>query len=191
MRKILTSLIATLGITTVLLHSSTVATAKDKLSEYDKNVQTVMNECYLNTDDSLKDYIKVNDYHIVFLKDGEKINDMYDDIIDSVALIDYQKKIIYVQYGDKDSMKNNLYHELGHLLDCEHGFTSETSDFNKVWEYRYRIYSCFDFDTSYYTEDKRECFAQLYAIYKQYPDWLEKYFPTTYKYFDNYNRDTN
>ena len=186
MKRIIITLFTAISLTATLLHSGTVVTAKDKLSEYDKNVQTIMNKCYMNTDNKLKDYIKNNNYHITFLKEDEKINDIYDNIVESSALIDYQERIIYIQYDTNTiNLENSLHHELGHALDCQHGFISETSNFDSVWNLRNDFFKFFDIESSYYTNNRRECFAQMYSIFKQYPEWLMKTFPNIYKYYNN------
>lgn len=185
MRKILTSLIATLGITTVLLHSSTVATAKDKLSEYDKNVNNTIETCYLNIEDSQREYFNKEGYHIIILKEGQTPHDINSKYLEeATGLIDYNAKKIYIQYyQNEETMVNNLYHELGHMLDESKGFVSETNSFDTIWNNRTDFFSRFAYDTSYFTANKRECFAQMYAIYKMFPDWVECNYFYIYNYF--------
>lgn len=185
MKRIIITLFTAISLTATLLHSGTVVTAKDKLSEYDKTVQNTMNDCYNNINGDLKEYMEDNNYHIVILDEGQtpnQIDSKYKDF--ATGLIDYDKKMIYLQYfPDEETMNNNLYHELGHMLDSSKSFVSETNDFNTVWNNRTDFFSRFAYDTSYFTANKRECFAQMYAIYKMFPDWVECNYLYIYNYY--------
>ena len=185
MKRIIITLVATISLSAALLHNGTVATAKDKLSEYDKTVQNTMNDCYNNIEGNLKDYMKNNNYHIVILKDGQTPHDINKKYIEeSTGLIDYEDKIIYLQYfPDEETMNNNFYHELGHMLDSSKSFISETNSFDTIWNNRADFFSRFAYDTSYFTANKRECFAQMYAIYKMFPDWVECNYLYIYNYY--------
>lgn len=179
--------ISTIIISIIILNRSIIVTGNEKLSEYDKNVQDAMNYCYLNSYDNVKTYMKENDYHIIFLKEDEKICDMeeYKDNINSIALIDYKTHRIYISYTDVETMEINLFHEIGHMIDSKYSFISETNNFNKIWKQRYEFFSHFNFDTTYYEENRRECFAQMYAIFKKYPEWQRENFPEIFEYFNN------
>lgn len=186
LKKTLITLITTIAITVPLLHNSMVATATDKLSEYDIKVNNTITTCYRNLTTKQLDYFKVEGYHIQILKEGENICgiDEYKDATDATGLIDYENHKIYVKYfPSEELMVSNLYHELGHMLDSSKDFISETSDFNFIWNERDAFFSCFSYPTEYFKSSRRECFAQMYSVYKQYPNWTIENFPYIYNYF--------
>lgn len=186
LKKTLITLITTITITVPLLHNSMVATATDKLSEYDIKVNNTITTCYRNLTTKQLDYFKVEGYHIQILKEGENICDMeqYSDNTDATGLIDYEDNMIYIKYfHDTELMKMNLYHELGHMLDESNNFISETSDFNFIWNDRDAFFSCFSYPTDYFKSSRRECFAQMYSVYKQFPEWMCENYGYIYNYF--------
>lgn len=194
LKKVLITLLSTVILSTAFLVNSNVVTAEDKNSAYDKNVQNITNEVYLNMEQDTKDYMKIKGYHIQFLKENQNICDMelYKDKIDSSAIIDHTDKRIYISYTkDQYNNKLNLWHEIGHMEDERLNWISSSGDFNQVWNLRYKFFNRNVFPDQaqdgldYHTSNKKECFAQLYAFCKVEKDFMSKNFPTIYNYFNN------
>ena len=186
MKKLFITLLTTTIVTTALLSHNPTATAKDKLSEYDIKVNNTITTCYRNLTTKQLDYFKVEGYHIQFLKEGENICDIdeYKDATDATAIIDYENHKIYVKYfPSEELMVSNLYHELGHMLDSSKDFISETDDFNFIWDEREEFFSHFSYPTEYFKKSRRECFAQMYSVYKQFPEWMCENYGYIYNYF--------
>ena len=185
MKKLFITLLTTAMVSTALLHNNPTVIAEDKLSTYDKAVNETINTCYTNITNQQKNYFTNNNYHIIILKEGQKPYDIDNSYSkEATGLIDFNKKVIYIQYfEDKETMINNTWHELGHMLDKSYNFTSETNDFNDIWNIRDTFFSCFNGDMSYFKNNKSECFAQMYSIYKMFPKWIMENFPYIYNYF--------
>lgn len=173
----------------LLLSTPIIITGNEKVSEYHNNVDSAMNTVYLSLEQPTKDYMHINNYHIEFLKENQKCSDVAtpgEKIDDrTAAYINYKTKIIRIGYiADKDWLTCNLYHEIGHMEDERLGFISETTNFSKIYRLRYDFFKRFEWaNNEYYTENRRECFAQMYSTYMQYGEWLEFNFPSIYNYF--------
>ena len=184
-KKLFITLLTTTIVTTALLSHNPSVIAEDNLTKYDYNVKDTINATYKEIPSIEKDYFLKEGYHIIILKEGQKIYDIDNSYNkEATGLIDYKSKRIYIQYfEDKEIMINNTWHELGHMLDESNGFISETNDFNNIWEERDIFFSCFNGDMSYFKNNKRECFAQMYSTYKMFPKWTIENFPYIYNYF--------
>ena len=193
MKKLFITLLTTTIVTTALLSHNPSVIAEDKLTTYDVEVHETINTCYSNMPTSQKGYFTNNNYHIIILDEGENICDMeqYSDNTDATGLIDYEDNMIYIKYfHDTELMKMNLYHELGHMLDESNNFISETNDFNFIWNERDAFFSCFSYPTEYFKSSRRECFAQMYSVYKQFPEWMCENYGYIYNYFLVLETDT-
>lgn len=186
MKKLFITLLTTTIVTTALLTHNPSVIAEDKLTTYDKEVQETIDTCYSNMTTSQRDYFTNNNYHIVILNEDENICDMeqYSDAITATGIIDYEDNMIYIKYfNDTELMKMNLYHELGHMLDESNNFISETDDFIDIWNEREEFFSHFSYSTEYFKKSKRECFAQMYSVYKMYSEWMCENYGYIYNYF--------
>lgn len=188
---ILTTIILSLGI----ILKNDVATADNEgISKYHKDVAATMNQVYLSLDEKTKDYMKVQNYHIIFLQEGQKCIDAATDLEpfvteNTTAYINYTTKNIKVAYLDEDKpdwIICNLYHEIGHMIDERLGFISNTSDFDMIYRLRHDFFDRFKWDNvEYFKSNRMECFAQMYSNYKQHGEWQKENFPSIYEYFYN------
>ena len=176
----------TLILSFIFLFKTQAIMGEEVLTCYNLNVKETMGVCYTNMPMSQKGYFTNNNYHIIILKEDENICDMeqYSDATDATGLIDYEDNMIYIKYfNDTELMKMNLYHELGHMLDESNNFISETDDFYFIYKEREEFFSHFSYSTKHFTSSRRECFAQMYSIYKLYPNWLSSNYGYIYNYF--------
>lgn len=186
-KKFVIFIIATIVISSVLISTSPVTLVQaEKLSDYNIKVNKAVTKCYGDIPNGLKSYFKRENYHIIILDEGKNICDifMYGAETEATGLIDYETNMIYVKYfNDEKIMEDILYHEIGHMLDESNGFVSETDNFDFIWNDREEFFSHFNTDTTYFKSSRRECFAQMYSIYKLYPNWLCSNYGYIYNYF--------
>ena len=176
----------TLILSFIFLFKTQAIMGEEVLTCYNLNMKETMSVCYLNMTTSQKGYFTNNNYHIIILKEGENICDMeqYSDATDATGIIDYETNMIYIKYfHDTELMKMILYHELGHMLDESNNFISETDDFDFIWNVREDFFSHFSYSTEYFKASRRETFAQMYSVYKQYGNWMCNNYGYIYNYF--------
>lgn len=112
----------------------------------------------------------------------------------SVGISDNKNKVIYIE--DVEGKKSILLHEIAHAYDNNwKGRLSNMADFKIIHSQEakkvfnkstYPGYS--DELISYYKDQRHEYFAESYAIYKTYPDFLKQVAPMTYKYMQNLDK---
>ena len=96
----------------------------------------------------------------------------------------YDKKV-YVNYKGR-RIRRATIHEIGHVLDREKGYLSNSSEFKSIYkDERYKMKEHEKVD-NHNISDASEYFAQCFLEYCKYPTSLKKSAPRTYNYFSNH-----
>ncbi len=86
---------------------------------------------------------------------------------------------------------HELAHEFGHVLSFKYGEIANTKEFKSIYKYTWNSYIEFNNTTitSYSVSSSSEYFAQMFAEYIYYPDYLKENNYEVYEYMDDVTHD--
>lgn len=179
----------------------------------EKNIKEVINDINKNMNKFMKQ--KASLYTIIFTDDkyADEVEGYYDYKSKSNGLISFGKRTIIVRGLPYDSewTEQSFYHQLGHAIDAYDYYDTCTTIAGYKYSVNSRFLSIFKEEghsireKSYYKQyedDRAEAFAESFAIYMMYPDFMKNKAPNLYAYIDKiahtperkgwvYNSDTD
>ena len=96
-----------------------------------------------------------------------------------------QSKVIFL---NEEYVNTSLLHEVGHAINYEYGFLSDTEEFKNIHELEKENFDCYvgDGDEEHCTKNESEYFAEAFHQYLLASDLLKEDCPATYEYIDSF-----
>ena len=96
-----------------------------------------------------------------------------------------QSKVIFL---NEEYVDTSLLHEIGHAINSEYGFLSDTEEFKNIYESEKYNFDCYvgDGDEEHCIKNTSEYFAEAFHQYLLAADLLKEDCPATYNYIDSF-----
>lgn len=96
-----------------------------------------------------------------------------------------QSKVIFL---NEEYVSTSLLHEIGHAINDEYGFLSDTEEFKNIYESEKENFDCYvgDGDEEHCIKNTSEYFAEAFHQYLLAADLLKEDCPATYNYIDSF-----
>ena len=122
----------------------------------------------------------------IYITDENLAEKYYANTYEKIAGVTvYDEKNIYIE-ARSGAIKNSIYHEVGHAIDSEHGFTSQNEDFNEIYENEQENFvEVGNEESNYGTSSNLEYFAETFNQIMLYPESAKENVPESYEYIEN------
>lgn len=130
---------------------------------------------------NVRDYLEASGWTITV--SAQNITERYNKTGDVLGITSYLNKKIMID--NREVAKSAVIHEVGHYIDFENDFVSESDEFVSIYEAEKDAFCAYRYTADHNTSEPREYFAESYYSCINDPDGMKTNCPKTYEFVMN------